>query len=133
MTDYRRLRVPGGTYFFTVNLADRCTNLLTREIHVLREAVRKVNARHPFHIDAWVILPEHVHPTPYTHAPNRPRPKQASPPLHRRLPHRRQRQKHPHRPAHKCAKPLCHIKRHRRRILRIHNQRERRGIPTQNP
>jgi putative transposase len=61
MTDYRRLRVPDGTYFFTANLSDRRTNLLTCEIHVLREAVRKVNARHPFHIDAWVILPEHMH------------------------------------------------------------------------
>jgi putative transposase len=61
MTDYRRNRVPGGTYFFTVNLADRRSNLLTQEIDALRNAVRKVRARNPFHIDAWVVLPEHMH------------------------------------------------------------------------
>jgi putative transposase len=61
MTDYRRNRVPGGTYFFTVNLAERGSDLLTREIDALREAVRTVRARKPFHIDAWVVLPEHMH------------------------------------------------------------------------
>ena len=29
MTSYRRNFVPGGSYFFTVNLADRCSRLLT--------------------------------------------------------------------------------------------------------
>ena len=61
MTDYRRNRVPGGTYFFTVNLLDRRSDLLIREIAVLRHAVRKVRANAPFHIDAWVVLPEHMH------------------------------------------------------------------------
>jgi putative transposase len=61
MTDYRRRRVPGGTYFFTVNLYDRRSGLLTRNIGILREAVRKVRARAPFHIDAWVVLPDHLH------------------------------------------------------------------------
>jgi putative transposase len=32
MPDYRRARVPGATYFFTVNLRDRSSNLLIREI-----------------------------------------------------------------------------------------------------
>jgi putative transposase len=54
MTDYRRNRVPG-------NLADPRSDLLTREINILRDAVRNVRARNPFHIDAWVILPEHMH------------------------------------------------------------------------
>ena len=61
MTDYRRNRVPGGTYFFTVNLYDRRSDLLARNIGVLREAVRKGRAKAPFHIDAWVVLPEHLH------------------------------------------------------------------------
>ncbi len=61
MTDYRRNRVSGGTYFFTVNLYDRRSEILTRNIDVLREAVRKVRARVPFHIDAWVVLPDHLH------------------------------------------------------------------------
>jgi putative transposase len=28
---------------------------------VLREAVRKVRRRFPFYIDAWVVLPDHMH------------------------------------------------------------------------
>jgi len=61
MPDYRRARVPGATYFFTVNLRDRTSDLLIREIDLLRETVRATKARHPFHIDAWVVLPEHMH------------------------------------------------------------------------
>jgi putative transposase len=61
MTAYRRNRVPGATYFFTVNLADRTTDLLTREIQTLRNATQKIRAKHPFHIDAWVVLPNHMH------------------------------------------------------------------------
>ncbi len=52
MPDYRRNRVPGGTYFFTVNLNDRRSELLIAEIESLREAVRTVRDRRPFHIDA---------------------------------------------------------------------------------
>jgi len=61
MSDYRRARVPGATYFFTVNLRDRNSDLLVREIDLLRATVRATKARHPFHIDAWVVLPEHMH------------------------------------------------------------------------
>ena len=61
MPEYRRLRVPGGTYFFTLALADRSTDLLVREIAALRAAVVRTRLRHPFQIDAWVVLPEHMH------------------------------------------------------------------------
>ena len=61
MSDYRRARVPGATYFFTVNLRDRSSDLLIREIDLLRDTVQATKARHPFHIDAWVVLPEHMH------------------------------------------------------------------------
>jgi putative transposase len=61
MPDYRRNRVPGGTFFFTVNLLDRRSDLLTARIDALRDAVRVVRARAPFHIDAWVVLPDHMH------------------------------------------------------------------------
>ena len=61
MPDYRRLRIPGATYFFTVNLLDRRSDLLVAHIAELREAVRAVRAKWPFHIDAWVVLPEHMH------------------------------------------------------------------------
>lgn len=59
--DYRRNRVPSGSYFFTVNLRDRRSRLLVERIDVLQDAVRAVRARMPFHIDAWVVLPEHLH------------------------------------------------------------------------
>ncbi len=58
---YRRARVAGGTYFFTVNLAERNRKLLVEYIDFLREMVRKVKIAHPFHIDAMVVLPDHLH------------------------------------------------------------------------
>lgn len=58
---YRRAKAPGGTYFFTVNLNDRTSTLLTERIDVLRDAVKVVRRRHPFDIVAWVVLPEHMH------------------------------------------------------------------------
>lgn len=61
MPNYRRNRVPGGTYFFTVNLLDRKSSLLVTHVDALRNAVRGVRTRAPFHIDAWVVLPDHIH------------------------------------------------------------------------
>lgn len=58
---YRRSNNPGATYFFTVNLADRKSNLLTAQIDVLRSAVRKIRQSHPFEIIAMVVLPDHLH------------------------------------------------------------------------
>ena len=54
MARYRRLFVPGGTYFFTVCLARRGDDLLVREVAALREAVRATRAERPFGIGAWV-------------------------------------------------------------------------------
>jgi REP element-mobilizing transposase RayT len=61
MANYRRNFLPGGSYFFTVNLADRRRALLTDHIDVLRAAFRQVRARHPFAIKVAVILPDHLH------------------------------------------------------------------------
>ena len=61
MTSYRRHFVPGGSYFFTVNLAKRRLRLLTEYIDALRTAFRYARIRHPFAIDAIVILPDHLH------------------------------------------------------------------------
>ncbi|WP_367156053.1 transposase [Methylomonas sp. HYX-M1] len=61
MTDYRRHRLKGGCYFFTVNLAQRNRTLLTDKIELLRESFRNVKDQHPFNIDAIVVLPEHLH------------------------------------------------------------------------
>ena len=58
MPDYRRNRVPGGTFFFTVDLLDRRSDLLVTQIQALRDAVRQVRLHAPFHIDAWVVLPD---------------------------------------------------------------------------
>lgn len=61
MSQYRRNRIAGGTYFFTVNLQDRRSDALVARIDVLRAAVREVRSVMPFHADAWVVLPEHLH------------------------------------------------------------------------
>jgi putative transposase len=61
MVLYRRNRVPGGTYFFTVTLRNRSSSLLVDGIEELRESVRETRRDKPFHIDAWVVLPEHLH------------------------------------------------------------------------
>jgi putative transposase len=61
MPDYRRFRVAGGTYFFTVNLLERRLDTLVRHIDALREAVRATRRERPFRIDAWVVLPDHLH------------------------------------------------------------------------
>ncbi|QWF71347.1 transposase [Methylomonas paludis] len=62
MPDYRRYRIPGGCYFFTVNLLERSqNNLLVRHIDNLRKSVQATRKKRPFHIDAWVVLPNHIH------------------------------------------------------------------------
>ena len=61
MTNYRRNYVDGGSYFFTVNLTDRRSRLLTDNIGLLRAAFRYTRARHPFSVDAIVVLPDHLH------------------------------------------------------------------------
>jgi putative transposase len=61
MANYRRNFVKGGSYFFTAALADRRQALLVDHIDALREAFRQVRAAHPFHLDAMVVLPEHLH------------------------------------------------------------------------
>ncbi len=62
MTEYRRAWHRGATWFFTVNLAERRGNrLLVERIDVLRTAFRSVRARHPFQMEAVVILPDHLH------------------------------------------------------------------------
>jgi len=61
MPNYRRAWVPGGCYFFTVALAERKSSLLTERIHALRCAVRAAQRARPFRIDAFVVLPNHLH------------------------------------------------------------------------
>jgi putative transposase len=61
MVRYRRNFVPGGTYFFTVTLADRRARTPVDHVGALRAALRTTRRERPFTIDAIVILPEHLH------------------------------------------------------------------------
>ena len=61
MSTYRRPPVTGAMIFFTVALASRGGDVLVREIGLLREAVRVTKAERPFGIEAWVVLPDHMH------------------------------------------------------------------------
>ena len=61
MSMYRRNYMAGGTYFFTVNLLDRKKTLLVDYVDCLRESVAMIKRKRPFHIDAWVVLPDHMH------------------------------------------------------------------------
>ena len=58
---YRRANIKGATYFFTVNLAERNSTLLVDEFDKLRTIINKVKNNHPFILDAFVVLPDHLH------------------------------------------------------------------------
>ncbi|MDF1764522.1 MAG: transposase, partial [Oleibacter sp.] len=59
--EYRRSDVKGATYFLTINLTDRTSDLLIREINLLRDAFRKTKISYPFNITAMVVMPDHMH------------------------------------------------------------------------
>ena len=61
MSRYRRARYEGGTFFFTVNLADRSRDDLVRHIDRLRKAYATVMRRHAFETIAICMLPDHLH------------------------------------------------------------------------
>ena len=61
MSRYRRAR-DGNTYFFTVVTFKRqpilCLDICRK---ALREVIDEVKLSHPFKIEAWVLLPDHLH------------------------------------------------------------------------
>ncbi len=61
MVGYRRIRVPDGTFFFTVTLRDRRSALLTERIDDLRAAWRAARGRVPHDVNAAVVMPDHLH------------------------------------------------------------------------
>ena len=61
MPNYRRFHLPGGTYFFTVNLHDRSRRLQVERIDLLRAAFRATQLARPFEMLAIAILPDHLH------------------------------------------------------------------------
>jgi putative transposase len=62
MSRYRRARIPGGSFFFTV-VTERRQRVLTDEPvrRALREAIQSVRRDRPFRIDGWVLLPDPLH------------------------------------------------------------------------
>lgn len=58
---YRRANAAGGTFFFTVVLADRKSSLLVDQVELLRKTIAEVKSRHPFCIVAMAVLPDHLH------------------------------------------------------------------------
>src|SRR3990167_176199 len=62
MSEYHRLFVKGGTYFFTVVTHDR-QPLLCNEAALMRlkAAFRYVRDKHPYRMEGLVILPDHLH------------------------------------------------------------------------
>jgi len=61
MVLYRRHYIEGGTFFFTVTLADRRSDLLVRHVDLLRAVLAEVKTARPFAIDAMVVMPDHLH------------------------------------------------------------------------
>jgi len=61
MPNFRRMHRPGGTFFFTVNLAERGSRLLIAHIDALRAAYASVVAEHPLRTEAIVVMPDHLH------------------------------------------------------------------------
>jgi len=58
---YRCADAAGETYFFTVNPAECSRTWLVEHVNLLRSGIREAKRQHPFHIDAMVILPDHLH------------------------------------------------------------------------
>lgn len=61
MPNYIRARAAGGTFFFTVTLADRSSVLLVERVDDLRASFHLVRRDMPFRCDAMVVLPDHLH------------------------------------------------------------------------
>lgn len=61
MSEYRRVWLPGGTFFFTVNLQDRSSDLLMAHVDALRAAFARTRRDRPFQLIAAVALPDHLH------------------------------------------------------------------------
>jgi putative transposase len=60
--NYRRAAIGGATYFFTVNTYRRQPFLTDADVRAaLREGIERVRQTLPFAIDAWVLLPDHLH------------------------------------------------------------------------
>ena len=59
---YRRAAIEGGCYFFTVVTYRRQSFLCDADVReALRKAIQYTAKKKPFIINAWVLLPDHLH------------------------------------------------------------------------
>ena len=62
MPEYLRAKRKGGTYFFTLVTEGRRRFLtLPFVLPLLKESYGKVREKHPFELEAYVLLPDHIH------------------------------------------------------------------------
>jgi putative transposase len=61
MSNYCRAVITGATYFFTVTLANRQSDLLVKEVARLKQAFTLTAAIAPFETVAFCVLPDHLH------------------------------------------------------------------------
>ena len=59
--NYRRVRKNAGTFFFTVNLQNRDSDLLITHRHLLKQSLLIVQKQYTFTINSMVLLPDHLH------------------------------------------------------------------------
>jgi len=61
MSRYRRVKIEGKAFFFTVALADRSSAILVEHVERLRRIYSAVKQRYPFETVAICVLPDHIH------------------------------------------------------------------------
>jgi REP-associated tyrosine transposase len=62
MPTYLRSKTPGGTFFFTVVTFQRRRLFANpKNLEMLNNIIAEVRNEYPFTLDAWVLLPGHLH------------------------------------------------------------------------
>ncbi len=62
MSNYRRTKINGGTYFFTVVTHRRQHILCNSNVRTeLRAGIRETQKTNHFSVNAWVLMPDHLH------------------------------------------------------------------------
>jgi len=62
MSNFKRYKSPGSTWFFTIVTYQRRRFLCDDRVrNALRDAIGKVQTKYPFSVEAWVLLPNHFH------------------------------------------------------------------------
>ena len=63
MANYRRLYTPGACYFFHTGCVPQASHFFCDALFrsALRQAIVQTRIKYPFAINAWVLLPNHLH------------------------------------------------------------------------